>query len=90
MGGLRRRYVFDVADIPENWRDDFASLWEEDDVHPPGAENSADALSRISGRRDPAIYIFDDGDSVVHFYRGGWVRIVSAQGDSVGVLVVRR
>lgn len=65
-------------------------LWEEDDALVPDKERGWEAFARMAPRglnykhHDLS---FDGGDVSYYFYRNGWVRIHSYEGEAIGVLV---
>jgi hypothetical protein len=93
MRRLKRLFLFEGKNptVPDDWREKFVSLWEEDDARPPGAEQPGEAFSRIT-RLAPKDFIAkrDYGDHFVYFYRGGWVKRHHCDGVEIGVLVTER
>jgi len=86
---FKKQNVTKQDDIGGDWRDWLVVLWEEDDAPVPDKERVYEAFCRISEikHQQHPIYVIDEGDQFINFYRGGWVKAVSCEGGWVGVLL---
>ena len=85
---VKRKYVARKRDIPNHAEAKVLILWEEDDAPVPDKERVGAAFRRITQLdAKHALATVDEGDVMTHYYRGGWVRIVSYDGGAVGMLI---
>lgn len=80
--------------VPSDWHERLLTLWVEDDACRAAGdrtrEMSSGVLERISGvvfNLKDRLAVQDNGDFIIHLYRGGWWVGYGPGQDEVGVVV---